>query len=363
MTKDALSEYSATATANTDIGGVNIDEGCPPSGINNAIREVMSHLKETDNGTSAITSPQITTINLGHASDTTIARSGAGVVTIEGVEVTTNTATQTLTNKTLTSAVLNTGVSGTAVLDSDTMSGASATKLASSESIKAYVDTEKFSHTDTSSQASVNGSGRTYIQDITLDTFGHVTGLATATETVTNTDTNTTYTAGAGLDLSGTTFSLESDARGDLFYIGRDTNDYIGVESTTINFYLDGNLDMRLENDGDLHVDGNVVAYSTTTSDPRLKYNIKPVEDALAKVNKLSGYTFTYRSDGKASAGILSTEVAEVLPSAVSQSKLPVKMGEKNEVLYDVVQYDQLHALLIEAVKTLTQRVEELEAK
>ena len=48
--------------------------------------------------------PQFATIELGAASDTTLARSGAGVVTIEGVEVTTNTATQTLTNKTLTAA-------------------------------------------------------------------------------------------------------------------------------------------------------------------------------------------------------------------------------------------------------------------
>ena len=55
--------------------------------------------------------------------------------------VTTLTGSQSLTNKTLTSPVLNTGVSGSAVLDSDTMSGVSATKLASSESIKAYVDT------------------------------------------------------------------------------------------------------------------------------------------------------------------------------------------------------------------------------
>ena len=46
-------------------------------------------------------------IELGHASDTTIARSGAGVVTIEGIEVTTNSATQTLTNKTLTSPKIN----------------------------------------------------------------------------------------------------------------------------------------------------------------------------------------------------------------------------------------------------------------
>ena len=57
-------------------------------------------------------------------------------------------------------------------------------------------------HSDTSSQASSNNSGRTYIQDITLDTYGHVTGLATATETVT--DTNTTYTGGTNLTLDGT---------------------------------------------------------------------------------------------------------------------------------------------------------------
>jgi len=51
-----------------------------------------------------------------------------------------------------------------------------------------------FSHTDTSSQASVNNSGRTYIQDITLDTYGHITAISSATETVVNTDTNTNLT-------------------------------------------------------------------------------------------------------------------------------------------------------------------------
>ena len=54
--------------------------------------------------------------------------------------------------------------------------------------------TISISHDDTSSQGSSNNSGRTYIQDITLDTYGHVTGLATATETVVNTDTNTNLT-------------------------------------------------------------------------------------------------------------------------------------------------------------------------
>ena len=52
--------------------------------------------------------------------------------------------------------------------------------------------TISISHDDTSSQGSSNNSGRTYIQDVTLDGYGHVTGLATATETVTN--TNLTHT-------------------------------------------------------------------------------------------------------------------------------------------------------------------------
>ena len=64
-------------------------------------------------------------------------------------------------------------------------------------------DTITYSHEDTSSQASVNNSGRTYIQDITLDTYGHITGITSATETVTNTDTNTQLaTAAALIDVS-----------------------------------------------------------------------------------------------------------------------------------------------------------------
>ena len=48
--------------------------------------------------------------------------------------------TKTLTNKTLTSPVLNTGVSGSAILDEDAMGSNSATQLATQQSIKAYVD-------------------------------------------------------------------------------------------------------------------------------------------------------------------------------------------------------------------------------
>ena len=81
------------------------------------------------------------------ASSASSARTNLGLGTIATVAAPSGTVvgtsdSQTLTNKTLTSPVLNTGVSGTAILDSDAMSGVSSTKLASSESIKAYVDAQ-----------------------------------------------------------------------------------------------------------------------------------------------------------------------------------------------------------------------------
>jgi len=48
MAKTKISEYDSTAANNTDIDSINIAEGCAPSGINNAIRELMAHLKDMD---------------------------------------------------------------------------------------------------------------------------------------------------------------------------------------------------------------------------------------------------------------------------------------------------------------------------
>ena len=53
MAKTKISEFSATPGNNTDIDGINIAEGCAPSGINNAIRELMSQVKDMQTGTDA----------------------------------------------------------------------------------------------------------------------------------------------------------------------------------------------------------------------------------------------------------------------------------------------------------------------
>jgi len=55
MPKNKLSEYSSTASDNTDIGGINIAEGMAPSDVNNAMREQMAQLKEFLDGSSGDT--------------------------------------------------------------------------------------------------------------------------------------------------------------------------------------------------------------------------------------------------------------------------------------------------------------------
>jgi len=50
MAKTKISEYDSSASGNTDINGININEGCPPSTINNSIRELMAQLKNMITG-------------------------------------------------------------------------------------------------------------------------------------------------------------------------------------------------------------------------------------------------------------------------------------------------------------------------
>jgi hypothetical protein len=50
MPKNKVSEWSSTASNNTDISSINIAEGCAPSGINNAIRELMAQVKDMQTG-------------------------------------------------------------------------------------------------------------------------------------------------------------------------------------------------------------------------------------------------------------------------------------------------------------------------
>ena len=95
----------------------------------------------SDSGTIAIDLDSETLTIAGGTGLASSASSNTVTLAIDST-VTTLTGSQTLTNKTLTSPVINTGVSGTAILDEDNLASDSASKLATQQSIKAYVDTE-----------------------------------------------------------------------------------------------------------------------------------------------------------------------------------------------------------------------------
>ena len=175
-------------------------------------------------------------------------------------------------------------------------------------------------------------------------------------------DINWTDTSdGTDADPYDLTFSLKTDMRINSntdVYTGN-SNDYIHYDTDVgMRFYTAGGEDMRLTDGGDLHVDANIIGYSTTISDQRLKGNINKIENALDKVMQINGYTFTYNHDGKQSAGVIAQEVENIMPSAVQSTNLV--FNEDNDVEFKTVQYDQLHGLLIEAIKELKAEIEEL---
>ena len=158
--------------------------------------------------------------------------------------------------------------------------------------------------------------------------------------------------------------AADLDGQGNNIYslqgnIGSDAGDYlVWTTDTQLDVYVNGSNEFRFESDGDFHADGDVVANSTTISDERLKSNIEKVDGALDKVMALSGYTFNYNGEDRLSAGVIAQEVERVFPCAVAEKRLAFKGNADTE--YKVVQYDQLHALLIEAIKEQQAQIDEL---
>jgi hypothetical protein len=120
-------------------------------------------------------------------------------------------------------------------------------------------------------------------------------------------------------------------------------------------FNVNNSEEMRLESDGDLHVDGDVIAFSTTISDVALKSDIEMIPNALDKIDEVRGVTFT-RHNGQKSAGIIAQELEKVLPEAVREKKLALHDGKE----YKTVEYDAIHGLLINCIKELKEEIKEL---
>ncbi|MFG1484791.1 tail fiber domain-containing protein [Halobacteriovorax sp. RZ-1] len=108
-----------------------------------------------------------------------------------------------------------------------------------------------------------------------------------------------------------------------------------------------------------LHVAGNVLAAAYLyTSDERFKENVETIIDPLHKVNSLRGVTFDWKTDEfpernfpkEKTVGFIAQEVEKVQPELV-------KTGQDG---YKSVQYGNITALLVEAVKSISNKIDKL---
>jgi uncharacterized HAD superfamily protein len=108
--------------------------------------------------------------------------------------------------------------------------------------------------------------------------------------------------------------------------------------------------------DGTLYADGNVIAYYS--SDRKLKLNVNPIKTPLDKILQIGGYSFDWdekkQKDFKGhDVGVIAQEIQKVLPEVVQEKKDG----------YLGVRYEKIIPLLIEGIKELSQKVDELEKK
>ena len=122
-----------------------------------------------------------------------------------------------------------------------------------------------------------------------------------------------------------------------------------------------------VNNSNELNIRGDIVAFAAAASDDRLKTNRSPISDALNKVNSINGFTYNWNDKAKElldvnttelQIGVSAQEVQSVVPEVIKTRKVP-KSDE--EIL--IVKYEKLIPLLIEAIKELSDKVDDLEQK
>jgi hypothetical protein len=105
----------------------------------------------------------------------------------------------------------------------------------------------------------------------------------------------------------------------------------------------------------DLTVSGNINANAFYySSDETLKKNIQPLSDSLEKILQLEGVSFQWKENDKESIGIIAQDLEKIFPRLVSTDK---------ETYLKSVQYGNLVAPLIEAIKEQQKQIEELKTE
>ena len=111
---------------------------------------------------------------------------------------------------------------------------------------------------------------------------------------------------------------------------------------------------------GAITTNGTITVYGTT-SDYRLKENVKPMTDGLATVAALKPVIYEWISNGSAGKGFIAHELQAVIPEAVRGEKDAV--NEDGSINAQNVDFSKIVPHLVAAIQELTTRLAALETK
>lgn len=147
-----------------------------------------------------------------------------------------------------------------------------------------------------------------------------------------------------------TTVGSQTDAR--MMVVGDDSNYSLACKAPSIYagayrfvFFTVTGSDTSV---GAITSNGSSTTYSTT-SDYRLKENVQPMTDALAKVAQLNPVTYTWKSDGSDGQGFIAHELQAVVPDCVTGEKDAV--DAEGKPIYQGVDTSFLVATLTAAIQ------------
>jgi len=251
--------------------------------------------------------------------------------------------TATLTNKTLTapqitSGVLNTGVSGSAIADEDNMSSNSATKLATQQSIKAYVDSSVLSLIDEDNMSSNSATRPPSQQSVKAYVDAQIATEDTISElndtTITGTPADNEVLA---YDTSSSTWINQTPAEASLVSLtGTETLTNKSLTAPTIT----GTAVMAtLDISGDVDIDGTLETDALTIAGVTIAETIADTVGAMVSSNTETGIAVTYEDGDNTldfALGAAQTTITSLLAT-------DIKIGEDDQTKIDFETADEIH--------------------
>jgi len=133
-----------------------------------------------------------------------------------------------------------------------------------------------------------------------------------------------------GVDID---FRVETDSRTHAFFV-RGSDGFIGVNMSNPLYDVDVT--------GDIHASGDIIS----NSDIRLKTNIKPMNNVLDDIMKLTPSTFDWKESGKEDIGLIAQEVEEIFPEIV----------RTDDNGYKSISYQKLSVILLKAIQEIIKK-------